>query len=372
MEMENNCMKQIKVLMLVMNLRVSNGVASFAMNYYRTLDHSLIHMDFVTYQNIDSPYIEEIKNNGDKVYVLPPLKNFIKHCQRCLSIVQNDHYDIIHDNCLLITFPFMSIAKNHVGIRILHSHSARLGETIKNEKRNRFFLPLLLNKVNYFAACSYKAGKALFNEKEFTVIPNVIDAERFRYNEETRKKIRIQEKCDEKIIIGTIGRMTDAKNPFFAIDVIEKVVQNNRYIMYWWIGSGALDEQVEDYVRKKGLDNTIRLLGSRSDIPDLLQAIDLFFLPSKSEGFGLACLEASAAGLPCIVSDEFPMEVNVTGTVKFVSLQQNAQEWAEILLEQINHYPDRVDVYDKLLHSFCSSIDAGKNLQEYYCRLLDQ
>ena len=142
--------------------------------------------------------------------------------------------------------------------------------------------------------------------------------------------------------------------------------------MYWWIGSGALDEQVAEYVRKKGLEKKIRLFGSRSDIPDLLQALDLFFLPSKSEGFGLACLEASTAGLPCVVSDEFPIDINVTGNVRFVSLQRSVQEWTETLLEQLMNFPDRLDAYEKIQHSVCSDIDAGKNLYEYYCSLLDQ
>ena len=138
------------------------------------------------------------------------------------------------------------------------------------------------------------------------------------------------------------------------------------------IGSGALDEQVAEYVRKKKLEKSIRLFGSRSDIPDLLQALDLFFLPSKSEGFGLACLEASTAGLPCVVSDEFPIDINVTGNVRFVSLQRSVQEWTETLQEQLMNFPDRLDAYEKIQNSICSDIDAGKNLYEYYCSLLDQ
>lgn len=364
--------KKIRVLMVVPNLRISNGVASYAINYYRAMDHNIVHMDFVTYRNIDSPYIKEIRNNGDEVFVLPPARSIFRHCQNCLSIVRNGHYDIIHDNSLLITLPLMFIGKNHVGVRILHSHSAILGETLKNERRNKVFLPLLLKEVNYYAACSSKAGRALFRKKNFIVIPNVIHCEKFRYNEVTRNRIRKQEKCEEKRIIGTIGRLTDAKNPYFAIDVIESVIQHNSDIEYWWIGSGALDYEVADYVRKKGLEKNIRLLGSRSDIPELLQALDLFFLPSKSEGFGLACLEASAAGLPCVVSDEFPTDINVTGNVQFVALQRSREEWAEILLEQLTCIPDRKDAYEKVRHSNCSDIDAGEKLHKYYRSILNQ
>ena len=359
-------MKEIRVLMLVPNLRVSNGVASYAMNYYRTMDHSMIHMDFVTYQNIESPYIEEIRNNGGEVYVLSPVKNIIKHSQECLSIIRNGHYDIIHDNSLLITLPFMHIARKYVGIRILHSHSARLGETDRNEERNKLLLPFLLRTVNVYAACSDKAGRALFGEKKFVVIPNVIHSDNFKFNDEARNRVRDIEDVRDKRIIGTVGRLTDAKNPFFAIDVFEEAKKKDDDIIYWWIGSGALDKQVAEYIHEKKLDKHVRLFGSRSDVPDLLQALDLFFLPSKNEGFGLACLEASATGVPCLVSDAFPEEINVTGTVKMVSLKKRKEEWAGALLDLLANEIDREKAYERICQSHYSDISARDILLNFY------
>ena len=74
------------------------------------------------------------------------------------------------------------------------------------------------------------------------------------------------------------------KSPYFAIDVIEKVHQSNPSIVYWWIGSGELDDQLRAYVEKKGLGKVVSFLGSRDDVQDLYQAMDVFFLPSLFEG----------------------------------------------------------------------------------------
>lgn len=63
---------QIKVLMLLPNLRVSNGVASYAMNYFHQLNYDKVHMDFAVYTNLDTPYVAEIEAAGGHVYVLSP------------------------------------------------------------------------------------------------------------------------------------------------------------------------------------------------------------------------------------------------------------------------------------------------------------
>ena len=210
-------MDAIRVLMLVPNLRVSNGVASFAMNYYRHLDPKKIKMDFVTYKKIDSPYIDELTQNGSKVYYLPPIKNIGKHIRMCAEILKEGNYDIIHDNSLMVTYPLMLLAKKRVKIRILHSHSTKLGENDKRESRNRLFIPLLLKTANRFTACSSIAAEALFNGKTYDIIPNVIDAKKYVFSQETRFSIRQKMNCESKTVIGTVGRVTDAKNPFFAL-----------------------------------------------------------------------------------------------------------------------------------------------------------
>ncbi len=359
----------IKVLMLVPNLRVSNGVASFAMSYYRKLDHSKIKMDFVSFKKIDSPYIAEIERNGDRVFFVAQMKHLVQHFRDCAAIINGSDYQIVHNNSLLVTLPLMMLAEKKVPHRILHSHSTQLGETLKRERRNKTFIPILKRTINHYVACSSAAGEALFPGLQFEIIPDVINVEKYRFNEEIRSAVRKRENCKDKVVIGTVGRVADAKNPFFAVDVIERVMEKHMEIEYWWVGSGALDSELKEYVRKKHLDEKVKLFGSRDDVNELYQAMDLFFMPSKFEGFGMACVEAETSGLPCVVSNVLPREVDVTGNTFFLGIEDSLDTWASMIANLLQLSIDRVSAYQKAEKSICSDITAGERLTDYYVSL---
>lgn len=364
-------MRVIKVLMLVPNLRVSNGVASFAMNYYRHLDHSRIKMDFLAYKKIDSPYTAEILHNGDSIYYVSSVKHVVRHIKGCRTIL-NNNYDIIHDNSLLITYPMMFMSMQRVPYRILHSHSTKLGENDRRERRNRLFIPFLKQTANRYAACSENAGKVLFGNKLFEVIPDVIETSRFRFDATIRHTVREREDCKHKYVVGTVGRVTEAKNPFFAVDVMERILAQFANVEYWWIGSGALDNELRDYIAKKGLQEKIRLFGSREDVNELYQAMDLFFMPSEFEGFGMACVEAQTSGLYCVVSDAISKEVDITGNVAFVPLNDGIAQWCEVVKCCMKKKNDRESVYTIAALSNCSASSAGERLTDYYMRILSE
>jgi len=363
---------KIEVLMMVPNLRVSSGVTNFVMNYYRNVDHSKVKIDFVTLSYVESPYIDEVRSNGSEVTFLGPLlEHPVKHIKLAKKVISEHDYDIIHDNIILKSLPIMKYAmKKKVPVRILHSHSIKIGETPKTEKINRLLLPLLTKKATHFTACSSNAGKAMFGDKKFTVIPNIIDTDALKFDEAVRNGIRTKENVTRKYVVGTVGRLAEAKNPVFAISVLEEVLKRRDDIEYWWIGSGALDTQIKNYIEEKGLGDRIHLLGSRDDVNALYQGMDLFFLPSKGEGFGLACIEAEAAGLPCVVSTNFPAEVNVTGDVHFVELEKDIDFWATTIINAIDTGADRTKANQTLRDSCYSMAGSGNMLTNYYEEVL--
>ncbi len=83
---------------------------SFVMNYLREMNHDEIQMDFAVYFERESPYIEEINRYGEK-HSCYPYKNITEHFRTCKDIIKNGHYDIIHDNSLILTIPIMLVAK---------------------------------------------------------------------------------------------------------------------------------------------------------------------------------------------------------------------------------------------------------------------
>lgn len=94
--------------------------------------------------------------------------------------------------------------------------------------------------------------------------------------------------------------------------------------------------------------NNIRLLGVRKDIPNLMKLMDVFVFPSKYEGLGIAIVEAQAAGLRCVVSDQVPNEVNLTGNVEFLDLNKSPEYWATNVLKQakVKEIQDSMKSYD--------------------------
>lgn len=361
---------QIRVLMLLPNLRVSNGVTSYAMNYFNKINHNSVHMDFAIYKKKESPYEDEILSSGSKIFLLPPVKNLPAHVKACIDILKNEHYDIIHDNSMLVTYPIMRIAKKYVPVRILHSHNSKLGETAKKEKRNACFLPFLLRQADAYASCSNLAAKAMFGDASYEFIPNFVDAGNYHFDESVRQRIRRDMKVGNKKIIATVGRMAAQKNPFFALDVFEVVAEREPDAEYWWIGSGPLDKDVSEYAGKLKHKDRVKLLGSRNDMKDLYQAIDLFFLPSLFEGLPVTGVEAQAMGLPCIISDSVTREMVYTDLVEFVSLRSSKEDWANVVCQKLEETNIRRDRGRELLNSRFSSTTAGKFLEGYYRRLL--
>lgn len=365
--------KQIRVLMIVPNLRVSNGVASYAMNYFRALDHDKVHMDFCLVDDIATPYYQEIKDLGSNYFILPKIKKPISQIKECRRILKEGKYDILHNNILLGSILLMRCAKaENVPVRLLHSHNSKLGETVKKEKRNALFVPLIKNAATDYAACSKLAAEALFGDVEYDFVPNIISEDRVQFSPEKRGKIRKDMSAENKIVIGSIGRVAAQKNPIFALDVIREVIKRNPSVEYWWIGSGPMDSELKQGVAERGIQGHVRILGSREDVPDLLQAMDIFFLPSLFEGLPVTGVEAQAAGLPSVISDAVTKEMVYTDLVEFVSLEKPVQEWIEVIEKQIMRVPERRSYIEELRNSPFSEHNAGKYLTQIYEQLVEK
>lgn len=351
------------------HLEVANGVASFQMNYLRKLDPQKVIVDFALLFDRETPYADEIKERGGRIFILPPISKIEEHAKACKQILDEGNYQIIHDNSTVRTIPIMWYAKKKkIPVRILHSHNAQLGGSKQKEIINRIVIPLLRAQANEFLACSELAGQALFGKRKFKVIPNVIDSEssanKFNLNcrLQTREKFRI----GNKFVVITVGRISEQKNPFFAIDVFDHVAQKLPESEYWWVGGGSQEKELKEYVEKKGLKEKIRFLGTRTDVKDLYQAADCFFLPSLFEGLPVTAIEAQAFGLPCVLSDSITKELIYTDLVEYISLRSSHEVWANTIVDKAKAKKDRDHYWRELKSSIFSSENAGNNLMSYY------
>jgi glycosyltransferase involved in cell wall biosynthesis len=104
------------------------------------------------------------------------------------------------------------------------------------------------------------------------------------------------------VVFGTAGRLSRVKGHDVLIEATELLAREHADVHVAIAGTGAWTEFLTDETKRRGLDGRIHLLGFQADVPAFVRELDVFVLPSRSEGFPLALIEALAAGRPCIAT----------------------------------------------------------------------
>jgi glycosyltransferase involved in cell wall biosynthesis len=166
---------------------------------------------------------------------------------------------------------------------------------------------ILARKTSKIVAVSHIV-KSLLMERDhidpskINVIYNGIDTDRFQSyltKEEARDKLGLPA---ESLVIGTVGRLEKPKGQLHLIRAFGKVSEQNPDTKLVIVGTGSLESSLKSDVSRQRIDDSVIFLGLRRDIPDILRAFDIFVMPSLSEGFPMALLEAMSLALPVIVT----------------------------------------------------------------------
>jgi glycosyltransferase involved in cell wall biosynthesis len=137
-----------------------------------------------------------------------------------------------------------------------------------------------------------------------SMIPNGVDTERFRFDAEKRSAIRSQLGVGlDQLLIGSIGSYYPVKGHKFLVEAMKRVVVNGRTVKLVMAGQGPLAGELREQVNENNLKENVQIVGYIDDTPGLLSALDIFVMPSLSEGLPLALLEAAANGR-CIVASK--------------------------------------------------------------------
>ncbi|MES9870877.1 MAG: TIGR03088 family PEP-CTERM/XrtA system glycosyltransferase [Sedimenticola sp.] len=145
-------------------------------------------------------------------------------------------------------------------------------------------------------------------EAKIRQIYNGVDSLRFKPSVNVREGFPINGFANESdFVVGTVGRIQEVKDQITLIKSIALLLaKNNAYrrsLRLVLVGDGPMMPEVASLVKEKGIEDITWLTGARNDIPELLQAMDLFVLPSKAEGISNTILEAMASGLPVLATD---------------------------------------------------------------------
>jgi glycosyltransferase involved in cell wall biosynthesis len=103
-------------------------------------------------------------------------------------------------------------------------------------------------------------------------------------------------------VVGVVGNLYPVKGHRYLIDAIPAVLNKCPHTSFIFAGRGQLETELKEQVYRLGLDKRVHFLGLRQDIPRILALLDIFVLPSLSEGLSMAILEAMIAGKPVVAT----------------------------------------------------------------------
>ncbi len=347
------------------------GIETMLMNYYRKIDRSKIQFDFLVHRDFEADYDNEILSLGGKIYRLPILNPFSRDYKNKLLLFFQKHkeYRIVHSHIDSLSSIPLKIAKScGVPVRIAHAHNC---SEVKNIK---YFIKLYYKRqlpkyANVFYACSQSAGEWLYGGKDFLLLNNAIDTSQYSFNIDARVNIRNELKLsDRTLIVGSVARFEPQKNHLFLLDVFKSLNDKFGDSKLLLVGDGSLKKEIKEKCKRLKIENKVVFMGIRNDVPDILQAMDVFVFPSLFEGLPVSVIEAQTAGLPCIISDRVPLECKKTEIVEVCSLSDDVKVWVDriIKLSRIN----RTDKTKEIIDVGFDITNNAKKLEEYYLSLV--
>lgn len=365
-------MNTIIRILHVLTTMNQGGAETMVMNYYRHIDRNKLQFDFLLHREEIGVYENEIESLGGKIYRLPALTlrtawSYRKWIYAFLK--SHPEYECIHIHSSGVAY-FVAKAAHKLGRKIIIQHSHCCSPSGFD-----FFYPvrLLCKKhikkyLTHYFSCGKEAAEWQFgkNAKEAIILPNAVDSRKFCYNSEKHEKLKKQFGWEGKYIIGNVARFCPPKNHFQLLEIFKSTlsIKPNAHLVLVGKKDGYYEELVQRASEMELLEH-VEFTGARADIPDLLQAFDIFLFPSLFEGLSVAMIEAQAAGLKIIASDNIAKEVAICPElVEFISLAAPLSEWSKALT---TYYP-RKNTCNEICTSGYDIHENSMILQNFYIK----
>ena len=375
-------------------LRGLNGLNTSMMNLYRNMDRDLVQWDFLImnkFRDEESQLETEIRDLGGRIHYLTydnlgiP-KGSRKKFRELLS--SDPEIMGVHVHALsLNVWPLWAAGQLDLPVRVIHGHSgpsrsslASKGPVMNASVRARL---RMIEGDDYDRwACSDLVGANLYRGLPFEVFPNAVDTKRFAFNPVYRQVVRSQlDIGEDTVVIGFVGTLYPIKNLLFALQVFKCYHRRNPNSRMLILGGRVVEEteyldKCMAYPKENGMEDAVRFLGVQPSIDVFYSAFDAMLCPSRHEGFPNVLVEAQAAGVPCLVSDEITETVRLTDLVTMLPLEQPGEDkpeqvWAEKLEQILPENPERRS-YGKEIKSAGYDIrDAGRRPTEHYLNRIE-
>ena len=312
----------------------AGGAETFMMKLYRSLPDAY-RLDFVV-SAACGDHEAEVFALGGRIHRIPlrtkrPIRAFFS----IRRIVRRNGYRSVLklSDTPRALFDLLAARSGGAGKLCVRACNSASPENLLRHLAHSLLRPALNRIADVKLAPSIPAAEYMFGSAELArgkvhLLHNAVDTEFYRFSQSGRSRIRDEFGIGPaQLVIGHVGRFNHQKNHGFLLDVFAAVRQSRRDALLLLVGKGEREQEILERCRELGLEEAVIFAGVRSDVPELLSAMDVFAFPSFYEGMPNAVIEAQACGLPCIVADTITREADVTGLVSYLPLGA-AAAWA--------------------------------------------
>lgn len=324
----------VKDYALLLNKNLIKCIVIVLYRYKNTANDSILANNKIKIISIynknktDSFFVKIIRKVNDWWYPYYKLKKIIK----------KENVEVLHVHLSFLNY-VRRIAKSIKNVKFFYTcHS--LPEKLIGEdclKENSAAKYLIKNNSLQIIALHDEMREAInsmFGINNTIVIRNGINFDRFKNVKETKENIRTTLSIPvNAFVVGHVGRFSVVKNHSFLVDIFCEILKKRADAFLLLIGDGKKKQEIENRLIDLGLQNKYLILSNRSDIPQLLRAMDVFVFPSLYEGLPISLVEAQVSEIRCIASDRVPKETFKTQFAVPVSLEKSPEEWSRIVLD---------------------------------------
>lgn len=325
----------------------NGGAENRMMDVYRCIDPDVVQFDFAVVHDGEHFFDREVLAGGSGKYVLPdPRTGLLKNYRALVRFFREHPFRAVHTHVSWYSGIVLMAAKQAgVKIRIAHARTAAIpNQSLAKRVVRRLGQFLIACSATHRFAISEEAAEFIFGSRAvkrgaYQYVPNAIDQKKYVFLEgDARDALRRQLGIpDGRKAYVTVANFRKAKNHTFLLDVAKVLKERDDAFVLFLIGDGDLRPDIEQKIAQLGLENHVRLLGSRRDVPGILTAFDAMIFPSIYEGLGGVVLEAQLTGVHAIVSDAIPSVADLgIGMVDFLPLDDPSR-WADTIIARTAH-----------------------------------
>lgn len=370
----------MKVVQIAVGIN-GGGVGSVLLSYYKNMNNKNVKFDIIIddRESVKNGSLleDEFKKLGCNIFrVTPKSVNLKENIRQVSQIIKNGNYDVIHSNMEEWSALYCMLGKKYgVKTRIAHAHLAYVKKGFLKSVYNGILKVGLRHYATDLFACSKDAGAYLFgkkamSKKNFRVLPNAINVEKFTFNKDIRRKMRQEfSLADSTFVTGFVGRLYYQKNPERMLRVFNEIHAQHSDSALIVVGDcksyDGYDALVE-YIKSHNLTDKVIFTGLRTDVNELMQGFDAFVLPSRYEGLGIVYVEAQAASLMTFATNSVvPKEVECCELMHFIDSEKTDRQWADEILKHSLDYR-RFDTSQLIKNAGYEITAEAKKLEEFY------